>query len=208
MGLYDVSVPARPGMVIYHDNPGIEVELASSIAAGASANVSRLTMGVHTGTHIDGAAHFFDGGDGVDALPLAAMIGPALVVELGDVGVGPIDAAALAGAAIPAGAERLLLKTPNSELWASDEFTRDFARLDGSGAEHLLALGVRLVGIDYLSIGDGDAHRALLGAGVIALEGLDLREVEPGTYELLCLPIRLIGTDGCPARVLLRDPKR
>ena len=97
------------------------------------------------------------------------------------------------------------MKTPNSLLWEQTEFTHDFARLDGSGAEHLLDLGIRLVGIDYLSIGDGDAHRALLGAGIVALEGLDLRAIEPGHYELLCLPYRLIGTDGAPARVVLRD---
>lgn len=205
MGLHEVSVPAHPGMVIYRNNPGIEVELASSIAEGAGANISRLTMGVHTGTHIDGPSHFYEGGAGADTLPLDAMVGPALVVELPGIGLGPIDAEALSTLAIPAGTERLILKTPNSLLWEQPEFTHDFARLDGSGAEHLLSLGIRLVGIDYLSIGDGDAHRALLGAGVVALEGLDLRAIEPGPYELLCLPVRLIDTDGAPARVLLRD---
>jgi len=205
MALHDVSVPAQPGMVIYRDNPGIEIELAASIAAGATANISRLTMGVHTGTHIDGPLHFFADGAGADALPLEAMVGPALVVELADIGLGPIDADSLVELSIPQGTERVILKTPNSELWSSDQFTHDFARLDGDGAEHLLALGVRLVGIDYLSIGDGDAHRALLGAGIVAVEGLDLRGIEPGAYELLCLPYRLIGTDGAPARVLLRD---
>lgn len=205
MALHDVSVPARPGMVIYRDNPGIEIELARSIAAGATANISRLTMGVHTGTHIDGPLHYFEDGAGADALPLEAMVGPALVVELPDIGLGPIDGVSLARLSIPQGTERVILKTPNSELWSSEEFTHDFARLDGHGAEHLLALGIRLVGIDYLSIGDGDAHRALLGAGIVAVEGLDLRGIAPGAYELLCLPYRLIGTDGAPARVLLRD---
>ena len=205
MPLYDVSVPIHPGMVIYHDNPGVEVELASAIAAGDTANVSGISMGVHTGTHIDGPSHFYDGGDGADSLPLDAMLGPALVVELAETGVGPIDEAALRAAEIPAGTDRLLLKTPNSELWSQADFTRDFVRLDGSGAAYALELGVRLIGIDYLSIGDPDAHRALLGAGVVALEGLDLRGIEPGPYELICLPIRLVDTDGAPARVLLRD---
>lgn len=205
VALHDVSVPIHPGMVIYHDNPGVEVERASAIAAGAGANVSRLTMGVHSGTHVDGPLHFFEDGAGADSLPLDAMLGPCLVVELPDIGGGPIDAAVLERAAIPAGTERLLLKTTNSELWEREEFTRDFVRLDGSGAEHLLGLGVRLVGIDYLSIGDPDAHRALLGAGVVALEGLDLRRIAAGPYELICLPIRLLDTDGAPARVLLRD---
>jgi arylformamidase len=127
-------------------------------------------------------------------------------MELPDLQPGsPITGEVLSGAAVPAGTERLLLKTPNSELWAQPEFTHDFSRLDGSGAEHVLDLGIRLIGIDYLSIGDADAHLALLGAGVVALEGLDLRGIEPGPYELLCLPLRLLDTDGAPARVVLRD---
>lgn len=205
MPLQDISVPLRPGMPIYRGNPGFEIRLDSAIADGAGANVSEITMGAHTGTHVDGARHFFDQGDGTDALPLEAMIGPALVVGLPDVGEGPIDEAALRAADIPAGTERLVLKTPNSELWDRSEFTHDFARLDGSGAKFALGLGVRLIGIDYLSIGDHDAHHTLLGGGIVALEGLDLRGIEPGPYELICLPLRLIGSDGAPARVLLRD---
>jgi arylformamidase len=203
-GLIDVSIPLREGMPIYHDNPGFEIHLDSAIADGATANVSKVTMGAHTGTHVDGRRHFFDGEDGTDALPLDAMLGPALVAELPDVGLGPIDEEALRGAGVPEGTERLLLKTPNSRLWDQDDFSRDFARLDGSGAAYALSLGIRLIGIDYLSIGDADAHHALLGAGVVVLEGLDLRRVEPGPYELICLPIRLVGSDGAPARVLLR----
>ncbi len=205
MALHDVSVPLRPGMPIYHDNPGFEIRLDSAIEAGAGANVSEITMGAHTGTHVDGARHFFDDGNGTDELPLEAMLGAALVIELPEIGAGPIGEAELRGADIPACTERLLLKTPNSELWGRDGFTRDFARLDGGGAAYALELGIRLIGIDYLSIGDGDAHRALLGAGAVALEGLDLRGIRPGAYELICLPIRLLGSDGAPARVLLRD---
>ena len=192
-------------MPIYHDNPGVEIERASSIPDGDTANVSRITMGLHTGTHIDGPLHFFDDGAGADSLPLEAMVGDAVVVELPEIGSGPIDEAALRGTEIPAGTERLILKTPNSELWSRSEFTRDFVRLDGSGANYALELRLKLIGIDYLSIGDPDAHRALLGAGVVALEGLDLRGIEPGPYELLCLPIRVVDTDGASARVLLRD---
>lgn len=192
-------------MPIYHDNPGYEIRLDSALADGAGANVSEITMGAHTGTHVDGARHFFDDGPGTDALPLTAMIGPCRVVELAGIGIGPIDEAALRGAAIPAGTERLLLKTPNSRLWERDEFTREFARLDGGGAAYALELGLRLIGIDYLSIGDHDAHVALLGAGVVALEGLDLRAIEPGAYELLCLPVRFVGSDGAVTRAVLRD---
>lgn len=204
MALYDISVPIHPGMVIYEGNPGVEIELASSIERGDAANISKLTMGAHTGTHIDGPVHFLAEG-GVDALPLAAMLGPCHVVVVPDATPGAIDAEMLRRADLPQRSQRVLLKTPNSELWSRDEFTREFARLDRSGAEHLLAAGIRLVGIDYLSIGDPDAHRALLGASVVALEGLDLREIEPGPYELICLPIHLVGTDGAAARVLLRD---
>jgi arylformamidase len=111
---------------------------------------------------------------------------------------------ALRAAEIPRGAERVLLKTRNGELWSRRAFTRDFVRLDGSGARWLVDRGVRLIGIDYLSIGDQEAHRVLLGAGVVALEGVDLRAVEPGRYELLCLPLKVVGSDGAPARALLR----
>lgn len=204
VALHDISVPVRPGMIIYRRNPGVELERALSIAGGDGANVSRLTMGVHTGTHIDGSLHFYDDGRGVDALPLEAMLGRCLVVGITDPGAA-IDRATLEAAAIPAGAERVLLKTPNSRLWDRDRFTHDFVRLDGSGAELVLERGIALIGIDYLSIGDRDAHLALLGGGVVALEGLDLRAIDPGAYELICLPMKLMGTDGAPARVLLRD---
>jgi len=204
VALHDVSVPVHPGMIIYRGNPGVEVERALTIDGGDGANVSRLTMGVHSGTHIDGSLHFYDDGSGVDALPLDAMLGRCRVVEIADPGAA-IDRAALDAAAIPAGTERVILKTPNSRLWDLDEFTHDFVRLDGDGAACVLERGIRLIGIDYLSIGDHDAHLELLGNGVVALEGLDLRRIDPGEYDLICLPMRLIDTDGAPARVLLRD---
>jgi arylformamidase len=191
-------------MIIYRRNPGVEVERTLTIDGGDGANVSRLTMGVHSGTHIDGSLHFYDDGAGVDALPLEAMLGRCTVVEITDPG-DAIDRETLAAAGIPAGAERVILKTPNSRLWDLDEFTHDFVRLDGGAAAFVLERGIRLIGIDYLSIGDHDAHMTLLGNGVVALEGLDLRLIEPGSYELICLPMRLTDTDGAPARVLLRD---
>jgi arylformamidase len=205
MAIHDISVPIREGMPIYHDNPGFSRVLDSALAKGAGANVSRLEMGAHTGTHVDGPFHFYDGADGTEVLDLAAMIGACEVVEVAERGLRPIDAEALQAAAIPTGAERVLLKTTNSQLWDRDEFTHDFIRLDGSGAEFVLDRGIRLIGIDYLSIGDADAHHALLGRPIVALEGLDLREIAPGPYELLCLPLRLQGSDGAPARVVLQD---
>lgn len=207
MAIHDVSVPIREGMPIYHDNPGYSHHLHQAIGDGAEANVSALEMGAHTGTHLDGPMHFYDGAPGAEALDLTAMVGPCVVVEIPDRGLEPIDREALEAAAIPDGAERVLLRTTNSQLWDREGFTHDFIRLDGSGAAFVLERGIRLIAIDYLSIGDGDAHRALLGADppIVALEGLDLRAIEPGSYTLLALPLRLIGTDGAPARVVLAD---
>jgi arylformamidase len=205
MTIHDVSVPIEPGMVIYHDNPGFSIDLDSAISAGATANVSKLTMGAHTGTHVDGPSHFYDGGPGTEALDLEAMIGPCAVVEIPERGLEPIDRTCLEAAAIPDSAERVLLKTTNSSLWELSEFTHDFIRLNGSGAEYVLERGIRLIGIDYLSIGDPDAHRALLGAPIVALEGLDLRRVDPGPYDLICLPLHLQGSDGAPSRVVLAE---
>jgi arylformamidase len=146
---------------------------------------------VHSGTHVDAPLHFAEGAASVETLPLDVLVGPCVVVE------------GLEVAAVPAGAERVLFKTPNSELWERDEFSEEFVKLDGEAARALVARGVRLVGIDYLSIGDEEAHHVLLGAGVVAVEGLDLRSVEPGEYGLVCAPLKLVGAEGAPARVLL-----
>ena len=202
MDYIDITVPLRDGMFVYANNPEVLIERASSIAAGDAANVSRIDMGAHSGTHVDAPVHFFDGGAGAETLPLDPMIGPAVVVDATAV-TGAIDAAAVDAAAIPAGTTRVLFKTRNSALWAQDSFTRDFSRFDGSGAQRLLDSGIELVGLDYLSIGDQDAHHLLLGAGVIALEGIDLRAVAPGDYQLTCLPLKVVGCDGAPARAVL-----
>ena len=191
MEIIDVSVPVRPGMVTYPGDPEVHLERVSSIAEGEIANISRLDFGVHTGTHVDAPVHFVDGAAGAEALPLDVLVGPCVVVD----GLEP--------AAVPTGAERVLFKTPNSRLWEREEFAEDFVKLDGEAARALVAGGVRLVGIDYLSIGDEEAHHVLLEAGVVAVEGLDLRRVEPGEYRLVCAPLKLVGSDGAPARVLL-----
>ncbi len=202
MEIIDVSVPIRPEMPIYDGNPGVRLRRVQAIAEGATSNVSELALGVHTGTHVDAPLHFIEDGDATETLPLELLLGPAHVVDA-TVLDGPIDAESLGRLTLPKDAERLLLKTRNSELWARSEFTRDFIRLTADGARLLIGRGVRLVGLDYLSIGDADAHRVLLGSGVVALEGIDLREVEPGPYQLICMPLRLVGSDGAPARVLL-----
>jgi arylformamidase len=202
--LHDISVPIRAGMHVYDGNPGFRLELVSSIAAGASANVSRLDLGVHNGTHVDAPVHFIEGGAGTESLDLDTLIGPASVLDATAVR-GDLDAEALGSIAFPSDLTRILFKTSNSQLWSRSNFSRDFVRLSGSGARFLIERGVRLVGIDYLSIGDAAAHQELLAARVIALEGLDLREVDPGEYELICLPLRLEGSDGAPARAILRS---
>ena len=203
MAIHDISVPIRSDMPIYDGNPGVELERASSIADGDPANVSQLRFGVHTGTHVDAPLHFIDGAPGAEGIPLDALVGPAVVVDATEVDA--LGEAELEGLGIPEGAERVLLKTRNSELWNQKSFTRDFLRLDGSGARFVVSRGIRTIGIDYLSIGDQEAHRELLGAGVVPVEGLDLRRIEPGEYTFVCLPLDVVGSDGAPARAILID---
>jgi arylformamidase len=202
MELIDVTLPIRPGMVVYPGDPEVQLQRLSSIAGGDPANISRLDFGVHTGTHIDAPLHFIDGAPAVEALPLEVLIGPAHVVDATSIAE-DIDAIALDGLEIPQPVERLVFKTRNSELWSKDTFAEEFIRFRESGARRLVDLGARLVGIDYLSVGDVATHEVLLGAGVVPVEGLDLRAVEAGPYELICLPIKIAGSDGAPARVVL-----
>ncbi len=205
MTLVDVSLTIRPGMVVYPENPGPVLLPVQRIAEGAEANVGRLDTGLHTGTHVDAPRHFVEGGAGAEALPLDALVGPAVVVDAREVGE-RLDASAVARLAIPEGTERVLLRTRNSDLWGRGAFVEDFVAVEASGARALVEQGVRLVGLDYLSIGDPMTHRTFLEVGVVVLEGLDLSQVTAGAYELLCLPLKVEGGDGAPARVLLRSP--
>jgi arylformamidase len=202
MEILDVSIPIRTRMPIWPGNAGVAVRRVQAIADGAVANVSAVDLGAHTGTHVDAPNHFLEGEPGVDTVALEPLIGDAVVVDATGFKT-TVDAAAVAALGVPAGTERVLLKTRNSQLWKRDEFSDDFVALDESGARALLDLGVRLVGIDYLSIGDPGAHRALLGARTAVVEGLDLRAVAPGPYRLVCLPLKLVGSDGGPARAVL-----
>ncbi|HEU0236319.1 MAG TPA: cyclase family protein [Candidatus Limnocylindrales bacterium] len=203
----DISVPIRPGMPTFEGDPTVTLERVAAIADGAVCNVSRLDFGVHSGTHVDAPVHFLDGAAGIEAVPVDALIGPAVVVEA-RAESGPIDAAAVDRLAIPPGTERILIRSRNSELWATATFQPTFIGFDGSGARRLVELGVRLVGVDYLSVavfGDPTpTHTALLEAGVVIVEGLDLRAIDPGRYELVCLPLLIPGSDGGPARALVR----
>jgi arylformamidase len=196
MEIIDISVPIHSGMVTYPGDPQVLLERVESIRDGASANVSRLDMGVHTGTHVDAPVHFLEGTAGTNELSLDVLNGPCEVVETARLDVSAVES-------VPAGTERVLFKTPNSEIWALDAFPDEYERFDSAGASALVGRGVKLVGVDFLSVGDHEAHRTLLAAGVVPLEGLDLRGVEPGTYELHCLPLRLLASDGAPARAVL-----
>src|SRR3954453_597666 len=202
----DVSVPIEPGMVSFPGDPLIFLERAASISAGGICNVSRLDFGVHSGTHIDAPIHFVDGAGAIEAVPLEVCIGPALVVDASGHS-GHLDAAAIRDLPIPRGTRRVLFRW-NSDLWRRPELQPGFRAVTGDGAAALVELGVELVGNDYLSIAPFDApvptHRTLLEARVVILEGIDLARVEPGEYELVCVPLLIPGSDGGPARALLR----
>lgn len=205
MKIYDISIPVSTGMPVYEGDPPVEIEAVQRIARGDLANVSRITLGNHTGTHVDPPCHFIDGAATVDALPLEALIGPACVVDL--TAANGISAMELEAAAVPDGTERLLLKTQNSQLWRERGFHRGFLGLQEDAARWCAERGVRLVGIDYLSIAPYDnpkpAHLTLLSAGVIIVEGLDLSAISPGRYTLICLPLKIKDGDGAPARAVL-----
>jgi len=205
--LLDVSVLLAPGVATYPGNPEFDIQPVHRIAAGDSSNNSRLVMGTHTGTHVDAQKHFIDDRPGVDAMPLDLLIGRARVIDMPH--RGGITAAHLEGAGLREDL-RVLLRTPNSALWNSKQpFYPDYTHLTGDGAKFLVDQGVKVVGVDYLSVEQfhkpgHPAHHALLGAGVIVIEGLNLSDADPGLYEMYCLPLRIEGADGAPARVVLK----
>lgn len=207
MRIYDISIGISPDLPVWPGDPPVTLERVGEIAKGANSNVSRLVCGVHVGTHVDAPVHFLDGREGVELLSLKSLMGRAYVVELGDADV--LDAATLQSAGIPPRTRRVLFKTRNSMLWSGgvQEFREDFVAVDVSGAEWLTQRGFHLVGVDYLSVApfgeSGPTHRILLEAGVVVVEGLDLSEVTQGRYALYCLPLKLMGSDGAPARAIL-----
>jgi arylformamidase len=204
--IFDISVPIRTGGLVYPGNPEIDISLQQAVAKGASANVSTIRFGSHTGTHVDASRHFFDDGQPVDKIPLERLIGPALLLNFDD-GVMSVGAAELRPREIK-GHKRILIRTRNSAFLSRKEFVKDYTFLAPDGAQYLVDSGVELVGVDYLSIeqfhsGHHRTHRTLLGAGVVIVEGLDLSVPTPGAYEFICLPLRLEGCDGAPARAVL-----
>jgi arylformamidase len=205
----DVSIPVTDGMVHWEGDPAVKIEYFASIEKGAPCNVSLLTMSAHTGTHMDGPRHFIKDGRGLEDLPLDAVMGRCRVLELQS--KGSVTVEDLKPHNLQKG-ERILLKTSNStKSWAMQpKFDRDFIYISKEAAKHIADSGVRTIGVDYLSVGgfykDGvETHHALLGPEVWIIEGLDLSKIEPGNYELICLPIKISNVaDGAPARALLR----
>lgn len=202
---WDISVPVTSALPIWPESDGFVLTSVSDLLKGDPVNESHIALGVHVGTHIDAPLHFIPGGDAVDQLSFDALIGPAEVVE---VACSDVITAAHLKDTMPEGTTRLLLKTPNSEVWPeSSAFNPNYVSIAEDAAEWLVKVGVQLVGIDYLSVerfgGTGDVHRTLLGAGIVVVEGLNLKDVEQGSYWLTCLPIRLTGAEGAPARAVL-----
>ena len=206
--IIDISVPLRPQMPTWPGSVGFQLMRTMCLEAGDSANVSRLDCDLHVGTHVDAPWHFVEDGSTVEQLPLDSLIGPAIVAYLPKVDA--ITAGDLAALGLSSGAKRLLLRTRNSELWAAGvtEFRKDYAALTPDAARWVVDHGIRLIGVDYLSVQRYDdsplTHQILLEAGVIILEGLNLAGVQPGAYELICLPLCLVGAEGAPARAVLR----
>jgi arylformamidase len=203
----DISATIKSGMVHWPDDPPVDIEQIRSIERGDDANVSHLSMGSHTGTHMDAPYHFLNNGEGIDHLPFDATIGKARVIEIHDrTSIKPDEVKAHD---IQPG-ERILFKTFNSQrCWITDTFVTDFIYISGEAAEFLAERKIKTVGVDYLSVGgfhiDGKrTHQALLKAGIWIIEGLNLSQVMPGEYELICLPLKILHGDGAPARAILR----
>jgi arylformamidase len=203
----DISVPLRTGMVHWPGDPGVDIRRVQDMDRGDGNNVSHLSMGAHTGTHMDAPLHFLPNGPAIDQIPLDATVGRARVIGIEHPET--ITADELRRYDIAEG-ERILFRTRNSErCWGSETFIQDFVSITEEAARYLADRPVRAVGIDYLSVGGFDAdgpkiHRILLEAGIWIIEGLDLSAAPPGNYELVCLPLKITGADGAPARAILR----
>ncbi len=207
MKIYDVTITLSKDIPIWPGDPPYIRERIHKLENGDNTNTSRLEMGVHTGTHVDAPYHFLPDGKGADQLSLKILTGRVYVLHLPDVKL--ITAEVLKKVEIPPRTRRILIKTNNSEFWAKNvsAFQKDFAALTADGADYLVQRGVRLIGVDYLSVApykeSKATHEILLKAGVIIIEGLNLYDVDQGRYMLYCLPLKLQGSDGAPARTIL-----
>ena len=208
MRTYDISLTITPELPVWPGDPPVSLERTSKIEAGDDANVTRMSMGVHVGTHVDAPYHFLGDRPTIDQLPLKLLTGRAYVLEI-DKDVDLITAEVLRGAEIPPRTRRLLFKTRNSQYWVDEvhEFQTDFVGVSADAAQYLVDRSVKLVGVDYLSVApyheSAPPHEIFLGAGVVVVEGLNLSQVTQGRYTLYCLPIKIGGADGAPARAIL-----
>ncbi len=210
MPIYDVSLPISESLIVWPGDPAVRLRRTSDVAKGDLATVTQLELGAHTGTHVDAPAHFVPGGAGVDSLDLSLLVGEARVVYVPEARA--ITAEVLEALEIPRGTRRVLFRTRNSDRWTRSEqyeFDEDFVAVTADGARWLVAHGVKLVGVDYLSVAPFDdpvpTHETLLRAGAVAVEGLDLSQIAPGVYRFVCLPLRIVDGDGSPARAILID---
>jgi len=208
MTIYDISLTISPTLPTWPGDPGLELEQFESMDKGAHANVTRISSSVHLGTHVDAPHHFLNDGRTIEGLSLEVLTGPCYVIQLPD-GVEAITAEVLDRVEITPGLKRVLFGTSNSHFWANGEkeFQTDFVAISEDGAEWLVKHGIELVGVDYLSVAPyGDSvptHKVLLEAGVVVVEGLNLANVLRGFYDLYCLPLKIEGADGAPARAIL-----
>jgi arylformamidase len=212
MKIYDVTIAVSEKVPTFPGDPKVKVDVCAALANGDVANVSQICFGVHTATHVDAPNHFIEGKRRVDELDLDKLIGNCRVIEL-EKDVTAIEPMHVAGLE---NVERVLFKTRNSQFWNEPEkgFRSDFTYISPAAAKVLVEKNIKLVGIDYLSVEKFGAksfetHITLLEKEVVIIEGLDLREVPAGDYEIFCLPLKIIGGtgDGSPARTVLREIK-
>lgn len=208
MRIHDISLPISPALPVWPGDPAIVLEQTESMDRGAEYNMTRLDASVHIGTHVDAPHHFLNDHRTVEDLPLEVLTGLCYVVQLPD-DVDAITAEVLDGISLTEGTTRILFGTRNSHLWTKGEmqFQADFVAVTEDGAKWLVERGIQLVGVDYLSVSPYEesvpTHRVLLQAGVVVVEGLNLSQIPRGFYDLYCLPLKLVGADGAPARAIL-----
>ena len=207
----DISITLKSNMVHWPGDPPFSIERVREMDKGDTVNLSKITMGAHSGTHVDAPVHFIKGAEGVDQLLFDSLIGLARIIEIADTDT--IREKELTVHRIKKG-ERILLRTRNSieKILYRDAFTEDFVYLEKDAAEFLVSCGIKTLGVDYLSVGGykkngPDVHRLLLGAGILIIEGLDLTDALPGSYDMICLPMKILDSDGATARVILKATK-
>jgi arylformamidase len=207
MRTYDITLTISPELVVWPGDSGIELTRVSKLEDGDDANVTRMAMSAHTGTHIDAPYHFLPDGGTVENIPIELLTGRVYVLHVPDADV--ITADILKNSSIPPRTKRVLFRTRNSEAWSNPghKFKDKYVAIGSDAAQYLVDRGVKLVGVDYLSVAPYtdvvSTHEILLKAGLVIVEGLDLSEVSQGRYTMYCLPLKLAGSDGAPARAIL-----